>query len=250
MKKSLPLRKFITMLMSLLVFAALTSAASGASIVANGSFETATASTTTQFLSAGVSNWTNSDIGEALVMPSWYTNGYLFPPNVSFAGPVPQTSPDGGNFVFSDGDYHNSAIQQTLTGLTPGDAYVLTFYQGLAQDTEPNITVPGPVTGRWLVSRGASVQLSPLRSANGSIPTISPWALQTMTFTPTTATEVLSFLSIGTGDPPLVLLDGINLVAPTPEPASLWLTGLGAALLGWKLIARRKALAAQRNKVA
>ena len=54
-----------------------------------------------------------------------------------------QTSPDGGNFVFSDGDFMNSAITQTLTGLTPNTTYQLNFWQALAQDKEPNITDPG-----------------------------------------------------------------------------------------------------------
>ena len=227
-----------------MVFAGWACSANASSLVANGSFEISTSSTTTQFLSAGVSNWTNSDIGEALVFPSWFTNGYLFP-GVGFAGPVPQFSPDGGNFVFSDGDYHNSAIQQTIGGLTPGNTYNLSFYQGLAQDTEANVTVPGPVSGRWQVSLGASTQFSPMMFGNGTTNTISPWAQQTMSFTATSATEVLSFLSIGTGDPPLVLLDGIHLDASAPEPASIWLSGIGAALLAGCLIARRRTLAAR-----
>ena len=225
----------------LLALATLASPALAASYVLNGSFETATATTTSSFQTAGVADWTNSDIGEALVFPSWYTNGYLFPPNVGLAGSFPQTSPDGGNFVFSDGDYHHSPILQTINGLTPGNSYDLSFYQALDQDTEPNVTVPGPVTAYWQVSLGTSVQNSPMMSGDGSIPTFSPWTQQTMSFTANTATEVLSFFSIGTGDPPLVMLDGVSLVDSAPEPASIWLAGLGAALLGWKLIARRKA---------
>jgi hypothetical protein len=211
-----------------------------ANLVSNGSFEISTASTTTQFLSAGVSNWTNSDIGEALVFPSWFTNGYLFP-NVGFAGPVPQTSPDGGNFVFSDGDYHNSAIVQTITGLTPGGTYGLSFWQGLAQDTEPPITIPGPVTGQWQVTFGTSTQYGAFMTGNGITNTISPWALQHMSFTATSATQVLSFFSIGSGDPPLVLLDGVSLER-TPEPATLALFAIAGVLLGGKYVMRRRAL--------
>jgi hypothetical protein len=212
-----------------------------ANLVSNGSFEISTATTTTQFLSAGVSNWTNSDIGEALVFPSWYTNGYLFP-NVGFAGPVPQTSPDGGNFVFSDGDYHNSAINQTITGLAPGGTYVLGFWEALAQDTEPPITVPGPVTGQWQVTFGTSTQYGAFMTGNGITNTISPWTHQSMTFTANSATEVLSFLSVGSGDPPLVLLDGVSLER-TPEPATLALFAIAAVLLGGKYVMRRRALA-------
>ncbi len=243
------LRKPISVLAALLAVAALTSLANAAPLVTNGSFELTTASTTTTFLFAGVSDWTNSDIGEALVQPSWFTNGYLFP-GVGLAGPFPQTSPDGGNFVLSDGDYHHSPIWQTITGLTPGDSYQLTFYQALAQDTEPNVTVPGPVTGQWQVSLGASVQFSPLMSANGATPTISSWQSESMTFTAQNASEVLSFFSVGTGDPPMVGLDGISLVDTTPEPGAIWLMGLGAALFAWKLNSRRKAPAAHTRTAA
>jgi len=242
------IRKPITVLAAVFAMAALTGTAN-ASLVTNGSFEISSVSTTTTFLYAGVSGWNNSDIGEALVFPSWYTSGYIFP-GVGLAGPFPQTSPDGGNFVLSDGDYHHSLIWQTITGLNPGDPYDVTFYQALAQDTEPNVTVPGAVTGQWEVSLGASVQYSPMMYASGITPSISPWQSETMTFTAQNATEVLGFFSIGTGDPPLVGLDGVNLSPSAPEPGAIVMIGLGAGLLGWKLYTRRKALAARSGGVA
>ncbi len=204
--------------------------------VLNGSFELTTATTTSNFNSVTVNNWSNSNIGEAIVLPSWFTNGYLTVPTVTFDGPVTQTSPDGGNFVFSDGDFMNSPITQTLTGLTPNTPYQLDFWQALAQDKEPNITVPGFVTGYWQVSLGSTILNSPLMNANGSIAgpgsaVWSPWKLQTMIFTPQNATEVLSFLSVGTGDPPLVLLDGVSL-NPVPVPGALWMLSSACVLLG------------------
>lgn len=224
-----------------LVIAALPTAA-GANLVNNGSFEVTNVTITTQFLATTTANWSNSDIGEALVTPNWFFTGQLFP-NVGIAGAFPQTSPDGGNFVLSDGDFHNSPLLQTITGLTPSSVYTLSFYQALAQDTEPPITIPGPVSGRWQVSLGASSQLSAFMTGNGATLTFSPWALQTMTFTATSATEVLSFLSIGAGDPPLLGLDGITLAAAVPEPDSLALIGLGGLLLALKLRHERKAKA-------
>ncbi len=223
----------------LLALFALASPAS-ANLVANGSFEIATATVTSQFLTAGVSNWSNSNIGEALVLPSWYTLGLLFPPNVGLAGPFPQYSPDGGNFVLSDGDYMNSPITQTINGLTPGASYQLSFYQALAQDTEPFVTIPGPVSGRWQVTLGSSApQLSSMMFANGSVPSISPWRWETMSFTAQNASEVLRFFSIGSGDPPMVALDGVNLTGPVPEPAAVWLVATGFLALGFGLKRRR-----------
>jgi hypothetical protein len=208
-----------------------------ANVVQNGSFEQTSATTTSQFISVTVNNWSNSNTaGEAIVLPSWFTNGYLTVPTVTFDGPVPQTSPDGGNFVFSDGDFMNSAITQTLTGLTPSTTYQLTFWQALAQDKEPNVTVPGFVTGYWRVSLGASSLNSTLMKANGSIAgpgsaNISPWAQETMLFTAQNATEVLSFLSVGTGDPPLVLLDGVSVTA-VPAPGAFGLLSSACVVLG------------------
>jgi hypothetical protein len=246
--RQLPVARGSSALLSALALAVFASAAhSATNLVANGSFENVSATTTTAFWTAGVANWSNSWDGETLAMPSWYTNGYLYPPNVSLAGNFPQTSPDGGNFVLSDADYHTSAITQTLTGLTPNAQYTLSFYQALAQDTEPYITTPGPVTGYWHVSLGSSSQDTPMMYADGAAWTYSPWKLQTMTFTAQNATEVLSFLAVGTGDPPMAGLDGVSLVADVPEPGSIWLLSGGFLLLGWKFRARQRALAARRQ---
>jgi hypothetical protein len=217
--------------------------------VLNGSFELTNATTTSQFNSVTVNNWSNSNIGEAIVLPSWFTNGYLTVPTVTFDGPVTQTSPDGGNFVFSDGDYMNSAITQTLTGLTPNTPYTLSFWQALAQDQEPFVTVPGYVTGNWQVTLGSQTFTSTMMYANGSIAgpgsaVWSPWKLETMVFTPLNATEVLSFLSFGTGDPPLVLLDGVTMT-PVPVPGALWMLASACTGLGVYRRTRWRKLSAQ-----
>src|SRR6185437_10399353 len=166
-----------------------------ANLIQNGSFEISGVTTTTQFLSAGVADWTNSNHGEALVFPSWHATNTLFP-NVGLAGAFPQYSPDGGNFVFSDSDFMTSAIQQTVSGLVAGDTYTLSFYDALDQDTEPNVTVPGPVSAYWQVTFGAT-QNTPTMTANGSLGTFTNWSLQSMNFTATGASQVLSFFAVG-----------------------------------------------------
>ena len=75
-----------------------------------------------------------------------------------------------------------------------------------------------------------------MMNANGSIAgpgsaVWSPWKLETMLFTPQNATEVLSFLSVGTGDPPLVLLDGVSLT-PVPAPGALGMLSSACLALG------------------
>lgn len=224
------------------VLLALATAGSGtqANLVTNGSFESTTATITSTMTTVTVTGWANSDIGEAIVLPSWFTSGQIFP-NVGFAGAVPQSSPDGGNFLISDGDYHNSLITQTINGLVSGNFYTLSFYQMLAQDTEPFITIPGPVSGHWQVALGANTQNSAGMLGNGSTNTFTNWQQQTMTFQAGNTSEVLSFFSVGVGDPPLLGLDGISLNA-VPEPASLGLALLGFGLLVLKYRRERRAI--------
>jgi len=75
------------------------------------------------------------------------------------------------------------------------------------------------------------------------------WMTGSMTFTATSASELLEFVSLGapSGQPPVALLDGVSLTGLTgaaPEPGTWATMGLGFAGLG--LVAyrrRRKALA-------
>ena len=226
------LRRTLAILLPALALAAVPA---HANLVANGSFETVTASNTDYFYLAGVSNWSNSDIGETLVTPSF--TGILFP-GVGLAGAFPANSPDGGNFVLSDGDYHNSPIVQTISGLTPGNQYKLSFYQALAQDTEI-FTTPGPVRGQWQVNFGGDVQMSALMSGNGATLTFSPWAMQSMSFTAHTA-HASAELPVGRRrrSARWSAWTGVN-IAAVPEPDAVWLLGIGGLLLGWRLRARR-----------
>ena len=61
----------------------------------------------------------------------------------------------------------------------------------------------------------------------------SPWEAQTLPFTASSTSEVLSFLAVGTpsGAPPMVFLDGVDMEPSVPEPsAGLLLVGVGAVI--------------------
>ena len=58
-----------------------------------------------------------------------YSNGNTSPNNSANGFVMPST----GNFVAIDGDYEAAAIQQTVTGLTAGDQYTLTFEYAFGQ---------------------------------------------------------------------------------------------------------------------
>ena len=143
--------------------------------------------------------------------------------------------PLGGNILAVDGDpNYAQTLSQTINGLVAGNEYVLTFYQGAAQQNG----LTGATTEQWKVTFGSSSQTS--NTMNNASKGVVGWNLVTMNFIATSSSEVLSFLSMGTptGEPPVVLLADVDLFLP--EPGSLAI--LGAGMLGL-LIARRRARA-------
>jgi PEP-CTERM motif len=149
---------------------------------------------------------------------------------------LPETSPDGGNYVAADGAFDVGAIQQTIHGLTPGNRYDLGFYWAGAQQ----IGYDGPTTEQWQVSLGSETHSTAV--VNNGSHGFTGWMHHNMTFTATAADEVLSFLAVGTpsGVPPFVLLDGVTMNAAVPEPKSVAVIGLGLAGLAAARVWRRK----------
>jgi hypothetical protein len=178
------------------------------------------------------------------------TNGgplYLWGPANPIPGPSSANgliaSPDGGNYLASDSDPPFSGpIFQTITGLTPGDKYVLTFWYAAAQfRNSDGSDWDGPTHSLWNVSFGTAGAFSTLDLSIAEHG-FSGWMYETHPFTvPTTSTgsEVLRFLAVGGpgGQPPVALLDGVSLAA-VPEPETLALLGIG--LLGILASRRRQ----------
>jgi hypothetical protein len=162
-------------------------------------------------------------------------------------------SPDGGAFLALDGDYEIGAVTQTITGLTAGQTYDVSFYWAAAQQEGFN----GATIQAMNVCLGTTAEsykntgTQPLSGATNASSNIScsgsgastpiydlsnhafsGWQDETFVLTANSTTDVLSFLGYGNvQQPPFELLDGVSMT-PTPEPGTLPLlfTGLMGGL--------------------
>jgi hypothetical protein len=121
-------------------------------------------------------------------------------------------------------------MQQTVTGLTAGDTYDLSFLWGGIQLVGYN----GSTTESLQVSLGAETHSTAVVSECSQC--FSGWFSEQMQFTATGSSEVLQFLSVGDGAPPMALIDGVSLtgggIGGVPEPATWAMMLLGVAGLG------------------
>ena len=216
--------------------------AQAVNLVVNGGFEATTNGKGQLGFNTNATGWTNVNGYTFLYTPgtvdSSGANGESG--NVSMWGTnngglnaIPN-SPTGGNFIAFDGGYKVTPLQQTIIGLVVGQKYDLGFDWGAAQQ----FGYTGATTDQWQVSLGNETHSTAI-IANASHG-FSGWVHQNFTFTATGASEVLSFLAIGTpnGVPPFALLDGVTLAAAVPEPSTWALMLGGVAVIGF--IARRR----------
>ncbi|WP_133123089.1 hypothetical protein, partial [Zhengella mangrovi] len=134
-------------------------------------------------------------------------------PNIAGANLTWVASPDGGDFVHSGttGSTNREGLEQTVTGLVPGNDYVVSFYQSAS--FVPTYCLAG-VNVKWEVTFGAQSQFG----ADVTCPakgTALPWVQQSMTFTATSATQILRFQVqlVSGGRFGYIAVDGISLQA-------------------------------------
>jgi PEP-CTERM motif len=162
--------------------------------------------------------------------------------NNQFEGSNVTASPDGGRMlaVWSIGQQPDSA-SQTLSGLTIGDQYTVSFYENAADRRGADYS---GISLDWQVSLGSQT-LSSTPFAGPKSDSSSGWTKVDLSFTATAATAILKFLahsSAPVAPEPLVLLDGVTVtnttVTPVPEPGTYALMFVGLACIG--VVARRR----------
>jgi hypothetical protein len=229
-----------TIVISAIVLALFTGNPARANLVTNGGFEITTGTTPKDYL-------TN-------VLPTdWSGGGLEFIDAAGTAGsnplPVypgfPVMSPQGGNFLQADSTpTFSQPVTQSISGLTAGDSYTVSFYQAAGQGEGDT----GATTDQWEVTLGSSTAYSTLMS----IPQggMFPWTSQTLTLTADNTTDLLSFIAVGTGGvPEQIFLDGVDMESTVPEPSALMLlAGVGAVMaigrIGRRVRANRTNVAA------
>jgi hypothetical protein len=222
-----------------------------ANLVVNGSFESTSLTNSGQITTTDLTGWTTSTGTPAtstvplgfIYFPGTQGNAlddqfgagnFTMSQGVKKGAQIPNTSPDGGNWIVVDSaPAYQGSISQSITGLKVGSQYALSFYQAAGQQ----VGFTGPTTEQWKVTFGTQSSLSALQTD----PTLAfqPWTKQTMTFTASAVTQLLTFLSQGgpDGAPPFVFLDGVSMVEVVPEPSSLLYMGMGLSCLivSWRL---------------
>jgi hypothetical protein len=164
----------------------------------------------------------------------------IWGPGNGSANGLPASSPAGGYYIASDSAFQQDAIKQTITGLTPGASYNVSFWWGAGQQNG----FTGDTQSQWQVTLGTDTQSTPF--ANVSSLGFSGWMFQTFTYTAEASTEVLAFFANGSPQvPPLALLDGVSLQAAIPEASTWAMMVVGFAGLGFAAFGRRRLAAAR-----
>jgi PEP-CTERM motif len=188
---------------------------------------------------------TQADLGSSGTYGSltlWDAANYSAGPSSSTSHPVGNPwnglAAGAGNFVALDGDYNTGPMIQTITGLTVGDTYHLSFNYAFGQQTGFDGDTVQYITemlgGQQFVSSSFTV---PSHGFTG-------WQTYSANIVATAASETLSFLATGNLPvPPFAMISNVSLTGGVPEPATWAMMLVGIGLIGGTTRRRRAAVA-------
>ncbi len=190
---------------------------------------------------------------------AFYGNTYLWGTNNGGAGTMTgggtgtvDAVPGGGNFIALDGVYEVHPVSQTITGLTIGKTYVLTFYYAGAQQESFSGSTSETLTVNFngtFVSGSGATSGSFTGGTTYTTPTISlpnhafsGWYQGGMLFAASSTSATLNFLAGGTptGEPPFTLLGGVDLEQAPDFSNWMVFAGFGAACILFEILRRRR----------
>lgn len=187
------------------------------SLIVNGSFESN---------SQAYGTWSLYQNGQ---VPGWTSSGADNVIEIDGSG-VFGTAYDGNNSMEVDAN-HFQTVSQTITGLTPGAQYILSYIYG---------DRPGSGAQQLNVYFGATNVAT--NSGTGTHSNLV-WTPNTFIVTADGISETLRFVGMPVGPLPSYgnEIDAVSLTSAVPEPSSLALLGAGLlAMLGVVRRARRK----------
>jgi PEP-CTERM motif len=141
-------------------------------------------------------------------------------------------APGNQNFIGTDTDLGTAPITQSISGLTVGATYAISFVWAGAEEVTG---APSPTEADWQVTFGSSTQSTTVR--NVAAEGFASWINATLDFVATATTQTLSFLGqdpkdnptgAGAGNEPAFALLANVQVAQVPEPTSMALLTVGA----------------------
>ncbi len=179
-----------------------------ANLVANGNFASC--------LGATAASWTLSG-----------SDGFACEPGAGGAGglTIPSNSgdPSGNWLLLNNGPGQLVTATQTITGLTVGSMYTLSWdmrsgYGCCAVGNGPGAGVAIGGGGPWLYA----------------IQDNTTWTAYDVYFTATSTSEVLTLEAQANGSDTDAGFDGVSVVSGVPEPSTLLLLGAGAGLIAFR----------------
>jgi hypothetical protein len=204
----------------------------------NGSFNGASGSDLTDWTATGLTRvFNNADQPEGLGLWANTTSGN---------GWNGMTASGAGYFVALDGAFptpsDNATLSQTVTGLTVGDKYTLSFNLAFGQERD------GPsgdfFNGDTINSLTASVGSASMNSGNVDLAShgFVPWTTETLNFTATSTSELLSFVAFANvSAPSYALVSDVSLTsAAAPEPSTWAMMVIGFGGLGYAAYRTRR----------